>query len=326
MQSVERTVSESEEAADEKPRFAFPPRVDLSGVSLDVAPWVESVSIDRMRDVIELLAKSPRDVVQDHAEALAAAQFVRSQLEAIGLETRSVDAENQGVSLPSVWSEIRGTESEATFVFVAHYDTVPGSPGADDNASGVAGLLEIARAVAAHPLPVRTVVATVGFEETGSFAGSAAVAHALKDEHELIGMISLEMIGFTSGTATETVPMPGDFLAIVGDDKSEGLIHTFHSAAERWLPQRKLIPIAADPEVNTNVRRSDQAAFWAIGVPGAMATDTANFRNPNYHQPSDLPETIDYGFARDCTAALMIGAAAYAKLWLASGVPELVPA
>ena len=323
MQSVERAVSAPEEKADGG-GFSFPPRVDLSNVALDAAPWVEAVSIERMRRVIKHLAKSPRDVVQDHAEALAAAEFVRSELEEIGLETRSVDAVNQGVSLPSIWSEIPGTKSDATFVFVAHYDTVPGSPGADDNASGVAGLLEIAKAVRAHPLPVRTVVATVGFEETGSFAGSAALARALDAEHELIGMISLEMIGFTTREGTETVPLPGDFLAIVGDDKSEGLIHTFHSAAERWLPERKVVPIAADPEVNTNVRRSDQAAFWAIGVRGAMATDTANFRNPNYHQPTDLPETIDYEFARDCTAALMIGAAAYGSLWIESGVPELV--
>ena len=317
-------MSDPEKSPEEPAQFSFPARVDVSGLALDVAPWVESVSVDRMRAVIERLAQSPRDVVQDHAAALAASEFVRTELEGMGLPTRTVDAENQGVTLPSVWSEIPGTESEATFVFVAHYDTVPGSPGADDNASGVAGLLEIARAVAAHPLPVRTVVATVGFEETGSFAGSAALAHALQPERELIGMISLEMIGFTSPEGSATVPIPGDFLAIVGDDKSEGLIHTFHSAAERWLPQRKLVPISADPEVNTNVRRSDQAAFWAIGVRGAMATDTANFRNPNYHQPSDLPETIDYEFARDCSAALMIGAAAYGSLWLSSGVPRLV--
>ena len=303
--------------------FKLEPRVDVFGFSMPVGPFIHDVSVDRMRAVIERLAVGPRDVVQDHAAALDAAHFVQQELEGIGLETRSVDAENQGVSLPSIWSEIPGTDSETTFVFLAHYDTVPGSPGADDNASGVAGLLEIARIIAAHPLPVRTVVATAGFEETGSFAGSAAVARTLHAQTQMIGMISLEMIGFTSSEQSAFLPIPADFLAVVGDDKSEGFIHTFHAAAARWLPQRLVLPVAMDPEVNSNVRRSDHAAFWALGVPAAMATDTANFRNPNYHQPTDTPDTIDYEFARDSTSALMIGAAAYSRLWLESGVPVL---
>lgn len=311
------------EGESSEPRFSFDPRVDVYGISFDVGPMIHDVSVDRMRAVIERLAVGPRDVVQDHAAALAAAHFVEAELQNMGLETRRVDAENQGVSLPSIWSEIPGTDSDSTFVFLAHYDTVPGSPGADDNASGVAGLLEIARILRDHPLPVRTVVATAGFEETGSFAGSAAVAEALQAETEMIGMISLEMIGFTADEPSAFLPVPADFLAIVGDDKSEGLIHTFHSAAARWLPQRRLIPIAMDPEINTNVRRSDHAAFWALGVPAAMATDTANFRNPHYHQPTDTPDKIDYDFARDCTSALMIGASAYSRLWLDSGVPVL---
>jgi hypothetical protein len=139
----------------------------------------------------------------------------------------------------------------------------------------------------------------------------------------MIGMISLEMIGFTTDEPSAFLPIPADFLAVVGDDKSEAFIHTFHAAAERWLPQRRVIPIAMDPEVNTNVRRSDHAAFWALGVPAAMATDTANFRNPHYHQPTDTPDKIDYDFARDCTSALMIGAAAYSTLFLEAGVPSL---
>ncbi|HUR49890.1 MAG TPA: M20/M25/M40 family metallo-hydrolase [Acidimicrobiales bacterium] len=303
--------------------FSLEPRVDVYGISLEVGPMIRDVSVGRMQAAIERLAVSPRDVVEDHAAALAAADFVDSELQTIGLATRRVDAEAQGVVLPSVWSEIPGTESDATFVFLAHYDTVPGSPGADDNASGVAGMLEIARILKENPLPVRTVVATAGFEEMGNFAGSAAVAQALHGETEMIGMISLEMIGFTTDEPSTFLPIPADFLAIVGDDKSEAFIHTFHSAAARWLPQRRVIPIAMDPEVNTNVRRSDHAAFWALGVPAAMATDTANFRNPHYHQPTDTPDKIDYDFARDCTSALMIGGAAYSRLWVDGGVPPL---
>ena len=317
-------MSESTSAANSaQERFNFEPRVDVYGISLDVSPLIGGVSIDRMRAVIEHLAVGPRAVVEDHAAASAAAEFIASELGSLGLGTRRVDAEAEGVSLPSIWSEIPGTASEATFVFLAHYDTVPESPGADDNASGVAGMLEIARILKENPLPVRTVVGTVGFEETGGFAGSRAVARALQGETEVIGMISLEMIGFTTPEPSAFLPVPADFLAIVGDDRSEALIHTFHSAAARWLPQRTVIPIAMDPEVNSNVRRSDHAAFWEQGVPAAMATDTANFRNPHYHQPTDTPDKIDYEFARDCTSALMIGAAAYASLWEESGSPSL---
>lgn len=305
------------------PSFALDARVDISRVSLDSRRLLEPIAKDRMQIIIEHLAESPRHVVDDHSAALAAATYVSEGFEEIGLDVRSVAAEALGVALPSVWSEIPGTDSDVVFVFVAHYDTVAGSPGADDNASGVAGLLEIARVLKANPLPVTTIVSAVGFEETGSFAGSNALAAALAADRQIIGMISLEMIGYTSDEPAALIPVPADFLAIVGDLESEALIHTFHSAAERWLPHRRLVPIAMDPEINTNVRRSDHAAFWAVGVPAAMATDTANFRNPHYHQPSDRPETIDYDFARDCTAALMIGASAYASLWLESGVPLL---
>src|SRR5687768_4228161 len=117
-------------------------------------------------------------------------------------------------------------------------------------------------------------------------------------------MISLETLGFTSPEPPGVLPIPADFQAIVGAGNAEGSIHTLHAAAARWLPQRLVLPVAMDPAVNTNVRRSDHAAFWEVGVPAAMATDTANFRNPNYHQPTDTPDTIDYEFARDSTSAL----------------------
>src|SRR5258708_2266469 len=109
----------------------------------------------------------------------------------------SAPVDGQGVSLPAIWAEIGGSQTDTVFVFAAHYDTVSASPGADDNASGVAGLLEIARVLKDNPLPSTVVLAALPFEETGAFEGSIALATPLNAMSHITGMISIEIIGFT---------------------------------------------------------------------------------------------------------------------------------
>ncbi len=191
----------------------------------------------------------------------------------------------------------------------AHYDTVPGTPGADDNASAVAVMLELAGLVARNSpkAPVRFVAFTG--EEPPTFntelQGSRVFVRRLKAAGgRVAGAIILEMVGFTS--AVQHYPSPigwlgypktGDFIGVVGNRASRG----FGARVLAGMRQNATLPVESlfvwfngGPLPAT--RLSDHAAFWDGGIPALMLTDTAFFRNPNYHRPGDRPETLDYGF------------------------------
>ena len=187
----------------------------------------------------------------------------------------------------------------------AHYDSVPGSPGADDNATGLAVLLELARAFAQQPgrSPLRLVA--FDLEELG-FVGSRRYAEALQEQGESLGlMLSLEMLGYCCHQPhSQTYPAGlerfypdrGNYIAQIGPWQSiptmVRLWRGFRAAGVRsqWLPvvnQGKSVP---------DTRRSDHVPFWDLGYPAILVTDTANLRNPHYHQPTDTLDTLDLGF------------------------------
>lgn len=187
-----------------------------------------------------------------------------------------------------------------------HYDTISTSPGADDNASAVAGLVELARLLAdAPPANVRLVAFCP--EEPPAYRtkrmGSYVYAHSLKKARVKVkGMICLEMIGYFSDTpGSQSYPVPfmntiypnaGNFIAIVGNIKSTAwtrkLKKTFKTGTE--LPVETLNA----PSIMVGIDFSDHWSFNKFGYPAAMVTDTAFYRTPHYHLPTDLPDTLDY--------------------------------
>ncbi|MEW6162465.1 MAG: M28 family peptidase [Nitrospirota bacterium] len=202
---------------------------------------------------------------------------------------------------------VRGDKESGTLIIGAHYDTVPGTPGADDNASGIAGLLELARLAALKPSPrtVRFVAFTL--EEPPLFKtrhmGSYMYAKSLKKEKVKVeGMISLEMIGyFCERKGCQNYPLPffklfypekGDFIAFVGNISSraftKGVKNAFQKAST--LPVESLNTVSIIPGVDF----SDHSSFWSFGYPAFMITDTAFYRNPNYHTAGDRAHTLDY--------------------------------
>lgn len=185
------------------------------------------------------------------------------------------------------------------FILGAHYDVVPGSPGADDNATGVAALLEIARIIKSPRLQF----VAFNLEEQG-LLGSAHFVRHLKTP--VAGMVSLEMLGYKSDTPgsqqlpaglADRYPSTGNFIGIVGNERSRSLLEIFLPAMKsvEGLPVESLV-VSGNGESIEPTRFSDHAPFWDAGHAALMITDTSWFRNPHYHQPTDTIETLDLDF------------------------------
>ncbi len=188
----------------------------------------------------------------------------------------------------------------------AHYDTVSTTPGADDNASGIAALLEIARILARFSLK-NVVYAAFCMEEPPVFRtkkmGSYRYAKYLSQIGQgLKGMICLEMVGyFTDRPGSQKYPFPlmnriypdkGNFIAMVGNLKSRNFTFEF----KELFQKHTTVPVESlnAPAIMIGIDFSDHWAFQKLGYQALMVTDTAFYRNPNYHRPSDTPATLDY--------------------------------
>lgn len=192
-------------------------------------------------------------------------------------------------------------------VIGAHYDTVSGSPGADDNASGLVVLLEVAYRL--RELSLRRPVWLVAFSlEEYDRLGSRAFAARLKAEGQaLAGAIILECVGFATNKPDSqqappgvpfAVPTQGNFLAIVGNEASRSLVTAMeqhHEERSAQIPTLSLM-VPGCGESMPHTRRSDHASFWDAGYQAVMLTDTANFRNPHYHRETDTVDTVNLEF------------------------------
>ncbi|MFH7027407.1 MAG: M28 family peptidase [Heteroscytonema crispum UTEX LB 1556] len=198
----------------------------------------------------------------------------------------------------------------------AHYDAVPGTPGADDNATGVAVLLELARMFAAEPARYPLRLVAFDMEEYG-LLGSADYAAKLKQEKQPLRlMISLEMLGYRDSTpGSQRYPAPlerfypdrGDYIALIGNWRTLGdLISISRSIRKVGVPSQWL-PVPNRGLIVRDTRRSDHAPFWDAGYPAIMVTDTANMRNPHYHKPSDTIATLDLDFMTGVCEGLASG-------------------
>ena len=202
---------------------------------------------------------------------------------------------------PEEWKEL------SPFLIGAHYDTVSGSPGADDNASGLAVLLEVASCLRTQLLRRPVWLVAFCLEEEDRL-GSQTFATRLKAEgRELAGAIILECVGYAKNEAGTqqhlpdvpfAVPTQGDFLAIVGNEASRPLVDQLEQEAQRSAAKLKSLSLVVPGrgEAMPHTRRSDHASFWDVGYPAVMLTDTANFRNPHYHRATDTVDTLNLEF------------------------------
>ncbi len=201
--------------------------------------------------------------------------------------------------------EAPGRENELAVVG-AHYDTVPGTPGADDNASGVAVLLELARLLRGHAGRKTMQLAAFVNEEPPFYGsknmGSMVCAGALKERGARVEvMLSLEMLGYFEKKHPQRYPLPGmelfyprtgDFVAVVGNFPSRRAVSRIRRGINKFSQIRARSLTA--PEFFGGINLSDHASFWAHGFPAVMVTDTSFFRNRNYHQESDTIDTLNF--------------------------------
>jgi len=241
------------------------------------------------------------------AELNAAADYIARRLREMGYTVREQAYAVEGRGVRNVEVELRGGQrAEEIVVIGAHYDSVMGSPGANDNASGVAALLVLARM--GRPQQFARTVRYVAFvnEEPPFFQsgqmGSQQYARECRRRGErVVAMMSLESLGYyTDAAGSQVYPPPfsllypstGNFLALVGNFASRELLHrvvaTFRLHAK--FPSEG----AAAPEWIPGIGWSDHWAFWKEGYPAVMVTDTALYRYPRYHTARDTPEALTY--------------------------------
>lgn len=312
-------------------------------------------------EVLELVARVDEARLREHVESLCAAgprpaddpaavrrtlDWLRARLEPTGLalyeergtaEFATATVDEPGEHARVVWSrathevanlvvELPGSRLPWQVVEVgAHYDTVPRSPGADDNASGVAALLELARLLADRPRERTVRLVFYGAEEQG-LKGSHLHAERQRERAQEwhVGAIVLDMVGFALREPdTQRMPLripllfdpptTADFVFVAGNYHSGGIGTLFEDAADRYVPELEYYSVNRVAGWVSDGHRSDHASYWRAGLRAIQLGDSADQRSPHYHRASDTPETLDYRFLCDVTRALVATVEAWAN-------------
>jgi Zn-dependent M28 family amino/carboxypeptidase len=247
-----------------------------------------------------------------------AAAYIQSAFEEMGLSVTEQPYRYYGQRVVNLLAAAEPTtKSSAYYVVGAHYDTVPTTPGADDNASAVAVMLELARRLPdARPnVPVLFVAFTL--EEPPAFytdhQGSRVFVRNCQSNGDcVLGALILEMVGYTSRrqhypfvSRWPGYPAQGNFIGIIGNWRSRrfgrAVLKGFRKNAH--LPVESLL-LPLNGWMLPATRLSDHASFWDVGWPALMVTDTAFFRNPHYHLPSDSIDTLNFVFMAQLVKSL----------------------
>ncbi len=237
-----------------------------------------------------------------------AARYIQAEFTVLGYSPVVQTYGNAVIPFKNIEVTKRGAKNPEEIVVIgAHYDTLQGSPGADDNASGVAVLLELSRLLKSSSLS-RTVRFVAFTNEERPHAdtelmGSRVYAKQASDQKDaIVAMISLESLGvFVEKPQSQRYPPPlswfypstGNFVGFVANFKSRSLVHRA-IAAFRAHAQIPSVGVSVPDAWVPDIRRSDHSSFWDVGYPAIMITDTAPFRYPHYHTAHDLPENLAY--------------------------------
>ena len=281
----------------------LPSRPNSKPLPESISGRLAAISQQALQEVVERIS-SPRPTGTPENEAVR-----RSVIELFS----DTDVGRHGVKVDEAGNVVVGDPQRARILIGAHYDSIKGTPGADDNASGVSALIAAARAIGRQEE-----VCYVAFDgEECGFVGSKALVAGL-GRHRPEQVHVLEMVGYASrepGSQRNPIPVikaptVGDFLGLVGTFGSRRLLDHVMAAADcHAVPVQALflpdMPLEIIEGISHHLLRSDHAPFWREGIPALMWTDTSEFRNPHYHLLTDLPETLDYEFLAGVTGLLV---------------------
>jgi len=275
-------------------------------VAAQLSPDEMGLREELRRDVQTLAGDIGERNLNRYPQLQAAAEFIESSFVRAGLQAKRDSYTLNSVLCHNIDAEVRGSSPEIVLIG-AHYDSVVGAPGANDNGSGVAATLALARRFAARSTSKTLRFVAFVNEEPPFFQtpqmGSFVYASRCKQRGDKIAaMISLETIGyFSDAPHSQKYPAPGlgifypttaNFIGFVGNFHSRALVRRAISLfrAQQKIPSEG----AALPAFIPGVSWSDQWSFWQHGFPAMMVTDTALFRYRHYHEPTDTPDKLDY--------------------------------
>jgi Zn-dependent M28 family amino/carboxypeptidase len=272
-----------------------------------VTEILRDVSPESLRALVEILA-FPRHYVTEKRANRRARDLLVKQVTSFGY-TPILQGSFDNIVMTSL------DPADGPFILLgAHYDSAPGTPGADDNASAVAVCLECARLIKKHDIG-SVMIVFFNREEDGLLGSSEFVAHLagqsawkVKEAH------IFEMVGYRDGAAGSQrmppglppllAPDVGDFLALLANSGSNAIAENLINLAASYVPRFPVIALKIYLGIEKafgDLNRSDHTPFWQAGIPCVMWTDTSEFRNPHYHLASDTPDTLDYEFMAQVT-------------------------
>ncbi|MBI3316864.1 MAG: M20/M25/M40 family metallo-hydrolase [Candidatus Omnitrophica bacterium] len=270
--------------------------------------------IENLKRLLGVLAQ-PRNHDENPETLEEIQKFIENEWQSLGYRVHHHAFSYNGNTFENLIVDHPRNLSEDPLIIGAHFDAVPGSPGADDNASGVAVMLEASRILSQQTpkIPVRFIA--FHLEEYGMLGSQAYARDLRKNKEGIRGMISLEMVGYTSqekGSQKLPVllrpfyPDKGNFIALVGNTKSKKFLketrRSFQSV--QGLPLEEIL-IPFQGWLLPAVRLSDHSSFWDQGYPSLLVTDTSFFRNPHYHTLRDTVDTLNFEFLSQVTEAVV---------------------
>ncbi len=286
-------------------------KMSAEAVDINTKKILKSVSQTYLRECVETIS-IPRHFHAQPKNNQWVAQWITQQLQSYGYQTQYQGKYTNILTLPP------DNPQTPCILIGAHYDSVPQTPGADDNGSAVAALLACAKAIAEYA--AQTPVCFVAFnrEEDGLMGSKDFVTTYLsKKKINIAHAHILEMVGYCRHTLDSQkvpsvlplrIPTTGDFLGIIGNQYSNALVDASLKKAKTYLPAFPVVGLKVYfglENIFSVLKRSDHAPFWQAKISALMWTDTAEFRNPNYHWLTDTPDTLDYTFLRQVTQLLI---------------------
>jgi aminopeptidase YwaD len=285
-------------------------------------PMKSGISMENLKGHVQNL-QFDRNPYDHFHELEKAAQYIYNEFSKVGLRVWKESFQWEGKRFHNIVAEKIGFGSpDKIFILGAHYDTVPGSPGADDNASAIAVLLEVARNIQKVHLGSTLRLIAFSLEEYGYIGSTYYAERARREGEKMMGMISLEMVGFTNSKQNyppyinpKYYPNVGDFIGIIGNERSKALLEKVVQSFKTYIPQlpTEFLLVPGNGEGMEEVRLSDHSPFWDQGFAALMVTDTAFLRNPHYHLPSDTMETLDFEFMRKIAIGIFYSIVELAK-------------